>query len=276
MKKQNTWKTIIIGGLATVAVAAVVIVWSGNRTEDNPNAGLESTNQQLEGTKETDSLVALDPEDVLTRPSQKEDKTEEETENPLHDRWEVDPLPDESQVADKVPDNMDPVVIGPTNAPEAEAPETEEVAPVVGTQIHSLNFGEGQTMTWPVKGNIIQYYSMDTTVYFPTLEQYKCSPAIEIQSEAGTAVLAPADAKVVELGEDARIGHYVELEIGNGYRLILGQLTDLQVNKGDYVAQGTQIGSVAEPTRYFVVEGDHLYVCMYSGEDTVDPLDYLE
>lgn len=278
MKKMNKWLTVAIGGVLAVAVAAVVIVWSGNQTEEDPNAGLESTNQQLEGPKETDPIVALDPDDKLPRPSRTEDETEEETENPLHDRWEVDPLPDESQVADNsqkpedtAPDNSTPVVSGPT-----DAPETEEAAPVVGTPIHNLSFAEGQSMTWPVTGNIIQYYSMDTTVYFPTLEQYKCSPAIEIQSEAGTAVVAPADAKVVALGEDARIGRYVELEIGNGYRLILGQLTDLQVNEGDYVARGTQIAVVASPTRYFVVEGDNLYFQMYSGENTVDPLDYLE
>ena len=127
-----------------------------------------------------------------------------------------------------------------------------------------------------MKGNVIQYYSMDSTVYFPTLEQYKCSPAIQIQSEAGTPVTAPADAKVAGLGEDAKIGRYIELELGNGYGMIIGQLTDLQVSEGDYVARGTQIASVAAPTRYYVVEGDNLYVQMYCKENTIDPLDYLE
>lgn len=281
MKKMNKWLTVAVGGVLAVAVAAVVIVWSGNRTEENPNAGLESTNRQLEETKETEPILAVDPDDKQTRPSN-EEKTEEEKENTLPDRWEVDPLPEESQVADNsqkpddtVPGDSTPVISGPADTPDM-TPETEDAAPVVGTPIHSLSFAEGQTIGWPVKGNVIQYYSMDTTVYFPTLEQYKCSPAIEIQSEAGTEVVAPADAKVIALGEDARIGRYVELEIGNGYRLILGQLTDLQVNEGDYVARGTQIAVVASPTRYFVVEGDNLYFQMYSGEDTVDPLDYLE
>ncbi len=265
---------MIIGGIATVAVAAIAIVWSGNRTEEEPNAGLESSNQQLEVPETTVPVLENDPVDVPTRPAE----SEAETDAPFQDRWEVDPLPEESQVADNVqkPEDSKPVVQTPViSGPESGA-ETEDAAPVVGTQIHSLNFAEGQTMVWPVKGNVIQYYSMDTTVYFPTLEQYKCSPAIEIQSEVGMPVVSPADAKVIKLGEDVRIGRYVELDLGGGYRLILGQLTDLQVNEGDYVARGTQIAAVAAPTRYYVVEGDNLYFQMYRGEDTVDPLDYLE
>ena len=151
-----------------------------------------------------------------------------------------------------------------------------EAAEAAGNQVYSLNFADGDTVGWPVQGNVIQYYSMDTTVYFPTLEQYKCSPAIEIQSEAGTMVASPANGKVAEVGEDARIGNYVRLEIGNDYQLILGQLTDICVTEGDYVARGAQIGTVAEPTRYYVVEGDNLYFQMLHGEETVDPLDYLE
>ncbi|MBQ4563550.1 MAG: peptidoglycan DD-metalloendopeptidase family protein [Lachnospiraceae bacterium] len=272
MKKVNTWLTVAIGGVLTVIVAVVVIMWSGNWTKENPYGSQESTDRQIEANDQTDAVLKDDREEETKRPTN-------ETKNPNHETWEVEPLPEETEVADNTqkPENSKPVISTPVvTDPTVGEPETEEAKPVIGTPVVSLDFREGQALVWPVEGNVIQHYSMDTTVYFPTLEQYKCSPAIEIQSEAGTPVIAPANAKVVEAGEDARIGRYVRLDIGNGYQLVLGQLTDLMVMEGDYVAQGTRIGAVAVPTRYFVVEGDNLYFQMYRGEETVDPLDHLE
>ncbi len=58
-----------------------------------------------------------------------------------------------------------------------------------------LDFTESDRLLWPVQGNVILGYSMDTTTWFPTLEQYKCNPANVIQSEVSTPVSAPADAR---------------------------------------------------------------------------------
>ena len=53
-----------------------------------------------------------------------------------------------------------------------------------------LNFSEETQMEWPVNGNILLDYNMDQTVYFPTLDQYKLSPAIAVQAAEGAPVLA--------------------------------------------------------------------------------------
>ena len=57
-------------------------------------------------------------------------------------------------------------------------------------------------------------YSMETTTYFPTLDQYKCNPALIIQGEVSTPVTAPADALVSGIGTNEEIGNYVVLELG--------------------------------------------------------------
>lgn len=272
MKKQNTWMTIALGGLVTVTVAAVAIVWSGTRTEENPDIALESTNRPDTGNKYTEELFNEEGA-AAAEPTEKEN----EEDQVVYGTWEVNEeilssfLERESEAA---AENASPL---PEQVIEV-VPETEdaEAAEAAGNQVYSLNFASGETVGWPVRGNVIQYYSMDTTVYFPTLEQYKCSPAIEIQSEAGTVVSAPANARIAEVGTDAKIGGFVRLELGNDYQIILGQLTDICVSEGDYIARGAQIGTVASPTRYYVVEGDNLYFQMLHGEETVDPLDYLE
>lgn len=73
---------------------------------------------------------------------------------------------------------------------------------------------------------------MDATVYYPTLNAYKVSPAVLIQSEAGTPVKAPAEGIIRQMGYNQEIGNYVILELGNGYELTLGQLADLQAAAG--------------------------------------------
>ena len=44
----------------------------------------------------------------------------------------------------------------------------------------TVNFTDNDTLTWPVAGNVILDYSMDSSIYFPTLKQYKYNPALVI------------------------------------------------------------------------------------------------
>ena len=54
-------------------------------------------------------------------------------------------------------------------------------------------------MEWPVNGNILLDYNMDQTVYFPTLDQYKLSPAIAVQAAEGAPVLASVPGTVYSI-----------------------------------------------------------------------------
>ena len=117
---------------------------------------------------------------------------------------------------------------------------------------------------------------MDTTTYFPTLDQYKCSPANVIQSEVSTPVLAPANARVMEIGCNEEIGNYVRLDMGNGYTALCGQLKEILVEVNEYLQSGDALGYVAEPTKYYSVEGVNLYFELLKDDKPVDALDYLE
>ena len=126
-------------------------------------------------------------------------------------------------------------------------------------QAVTLNFGGQRTLQWPVKGNVVLDYSMETTVYFPTLDQYKCNPALIIQGDISDPVSAPADARVLESGSNEEIGNYVVLDLGNEYTAVCGQLKDIQVAENEYVTKGTLLGYVSEPTKYYSIEGNNVY-----------------
>ena len=95
-----------------------------------------------------------------------------------------------------------------------------------------LNFSDASRMQWPVRGNVLLDYSMDQTIYFPTLDQYKCNPGIVIQSDVSTPVAAPANARILEVGSNEEIGNYVVMDLGNEYTATCGQLKEVCVAQG--------------------------------------------
>lgn len=151
-----------------------------------------------------------------------------------------------------------------TEAAALEDPPADEAGAAAGDSL-VLDFTESDRLLWPVQGNVILGYSMDTTTWFPTLEQYKCNPANVIQSEVSTPVSAPADARILEVGVNEEIGNYVRLDLGNGYQAVCGQLKEIPVVENEYVSRGDVLGYVAEPTKYYSLEGASLYLSCFPG-----------
>lgn len=155
--------------------------------------------------------------------------------------------------------------------PEADTEEAEMAGNVLNAGYSSEN-----AMSWPVRGEVIMDYSMDKTIYYPTLQEYKCNPSILIQSEEGTDVAAAFSGTVADVYHDAQLGTVVEMSLGNGYEAYYGQLENVDVAVGDTVRQGQIIGTVSTPTRFYSIEGSHLNFRVTRDGEPVDPLDYLE
>lgn len=134
-----------------------------------------------------------------------------------------------------------------------------------------LHFAETDKLTRPVSGEILMHYSMDGSIYFATLDQYKYNPAVMFSAAEGSVVTACAEGKVVSVYDDAQIGHAVTLDLGDGYEATYGQLKDIEVKKGSYVNAGETIGSVAAPTKYFSMEGANLYFQLTKDGAAVNP-----
>ena len=111
----------------------------------------------------------------------------------------------------------------PEDAAEKEGTGTkaqETDAPAISTAMQpTLSFGDTDTLVWPVVGNVLINYSMDKTVYFPTLDQYKYNPAIVIAANEGDMITAAAAGKVTSVFEDPQIGQAVTMDLGNGPNL---------------------------------------------------------
>ena len=195
------------------------------------------------------------------------------------------------QVGDNTGEGTDPATTGSevqvgdnTEVPDVQKPEiqvgdnTEEPTEVLSPALiaEQLKFDKSAGLIWPISGQVIIPYSPDHGVYFQTLDQFAVSEAIVLSSAVGTEVKAAAKGVVTSIVEDVRTGTTVTLALGNDTSLVYGQLDVADLKEGDVLEAGEKIGTVAEPTRYYVVEGPNLYFKVVEGETSVDPTALLK
>ena len=169
--------------------------------------------------------------------------------------------------------NTDEVQETTSNAVNSEEAKEENNAVATSGKSTNLTFNEEEGLLWPVDGNVIMDYSMSSVIYFQTLDQYKCNPAIIIQAEVGEEVLNAAKGIVSDISYNEETGNTVTVSIGDGYKVIYGQLDEnLNVKEGQTVSEGTAIGKIAEPTKYYVKEGTNLFFEVLLEDETVNPM----
>ena len=127
-------------------------------------------------------------------------------------------------------------------------------------------------LAYPVQGEIVMPYSVDSAIYDPTLNQYRTSDSISISAAAGDVVQAAEKGKVQEITKDEEKGTSVVIEHDNGWLTTYSQLAeDVSVKTGETVEKGQIIGMVGEPTKYTVALGSHVEFGVSKDGETVDP-----
>ena len=228
-----------------VAVIAIAGAYTFNNYKKQMNEQVAKAEDQAEELTEDKSKEAATDDIVLPEEDDKEEDgaQEEQTETPQ-----------ETPAQD--------------GAEGGEAPASGAAADVW--------FSEDSTLTWPASGAVLIGYSMDQTVFFSTLEQYKYNPALIIGGEVGETISASAAGIVTNIEDTAQTGTTVTLDMGNGYSAVYGQLTDVPLSVGDYVASGETVGILNEPTKYYSVEGPNLYFEILKDGTPVDPMNFME
>ncbi len=171
-------------------------------------------------------------------------------------------------------------------APASETPDSEaasscidsEATPVSASTatILGYSFNEESSLMWPTTGNVILNYNMTNTIYFPTLDVYRCNPAIVIGADEDSVVSAAADGIVISVYETSETGLTMEIALGDDYVMTYGQLKNPVVGVGSQVKRGDVIASVAAPSQYYTVEGSNLYFRLDKNGTSVNPMDYID
>lgn len=149
---------------------------------------------------------------------------------------------------------------------EGQEPEQELVADT------PLFFSEEDSLALPVIGDVLLDYSMDKAVYHATMQQYHYNPALVVAASEGQTITAAADGIVSDVYYDSQTGNTIRFDLGNGYMLTYGQLSDISLKAGDHVAACDVVGKVAKPTIYYTQEGTNVYYKLTKDGVPIDPL----
>lgn len=233
----------------------------------------EANSQHVENTGEEKGLRTRlsqdeesDEEDEKEKAAkEKDDKKTESAKKSESKKSEPAEKKEEAEEAGMFDETVDTAMSGDV---QAEAIST--------TVQPDLDFKEEDGLVWPIVGDVLVNYSMDRTIYFPTLDQYKYNPAIVIAATQGETISAAADGRVTSVSYDPTIGNTIVMDLGNGYELTYGQLENITVSEGSYVNVGDGIGTVASPTKYYSIEGTNVYFKLTKDGVPVNPMSKLQ
>lgn len=272
-------------GLGLVAILAVVAVYTmgqsgGKLAKDDTDVKQASEYAKIqeespENTQETagdiDKELVKEENHTITGESVKTPVDLEDMENgEIAATGETDSSDDEENTG-KTDDNATDV----EEESAKNAAQKGDSVPVTA-DTGELNFNSEKTIGWPVSGSVILPYSMETTVYFKTLDQYRCNPGMLISAGNGTTVQSVFLGKVTKVTSDNTYGNMVTMYLGNDYSVTYGQLDTVYVKEGDYVKAGESVGTIGNPTDSFTEEGSHLFFEMTKGDTPVDPILFME
>ncbi len=106
--------------------------------------------------------------------------------------------------------------------------------------------------------------------------QYKYNPAILIAGEVGEDIVSAREGVVTSIKKDAQTGTTVTVSIGDGYEIVYGQIGEVCVEQGETLSKNEIIGYLAEPTKYYSVEGCNLYFQLLKDGEPLNPMNFFD
>lgn len=256
MMKKGTITRIIVNGVLLAAIIALGITLFQSKPQTK-EAVPETENTEELAEAEEEPSVDADTNDVQANLEESADTSDEASEPSVTE--EETPVETEET----------------TDNPDSETSSEEETQSTSASVLPQVNFTEASLMQWPVEGELMMDYSMENTTYFSTLDQYKLNPAIVVKAVVGAPVKAASNGTITSIADTAKTGTTLTMDMGNGYQSVYGQLTDLLVEEGQTVKEGTILGYIAEPSKYYSIEGSSLYFAMTKDDQPIDPITYL-
>ena len=101
---------------------------------------------------------------------------------------------------------------------------------------------------------------------------YEFHPGMDIDGERGSIVVAPANGTVIKSGWQGGYGNMIEIDHGNGLTTRYGHLSRINIQVGDTIGRGQEIGLVGSTGRS---TGPHLHFEIRLNDKAINPRRFL-
>lgn len=198
--------------------------------------------------------------------------TGEQEEQPVGGTASITVTPAPTPVATVTP--VKPTVTA-TPRPTATVPAVA-ATPSATVQPTSTPRSAPTSLTWPVQGEVLTNYSVESLAYDVTMADWRTHAGVDIAAAAGTEVRAPASGVVVEVTEDVMLGTTVVIDHGGDLTTTCANLASVPtVEVGDEVTVGDIIGSVGNTAIAESALASHLHFSVEREGQSVDPMELL-
>ena len=271
--RRNQYKIAAVCVVAAALGLVGVYMYTGRGTEPDPQqqkqAALEETEEtgkkvvaKKETEEDTEQKKSVSASTVI-KPKKKQEKAKTKTKTENENETKTDTAQADSDALAEQEKETEQTV--PTSAEAVSAPAAVE-----------LHFDTDAGLLWPVEGSVLLGYSMDQTVYFSTLDQYKYNPAVIISGNVNDKVKSAANGRIIDISTNEVTGCTVTMDMGDGYTAVYGQLKEVPYEVGAYIEAGNTIGFVSEPTKYYALEGSNVYFALQKDGNPVDPAGFFQ
>lgn len=190
------------------------------------------------------------------------------------------PKPSASAPASPSPTPSEPVLPKVTppavTSPSPSPSPSPSASPAPSTPPPAPSRPAALVYTWPVKGELLADFSLETLAYDVTMGDWRTHSGIDIAAAPGTTVLAAADGAVSQIFEDDLMGTTVVIDHGEGITSTYANLQSVPtVEVGDQVYTGSVIGAVGATAIAESGRASHLHFEMSKNGLAVDPELYL-
>lgn len=133
-------------------------------------------------------------------------------------------------------------------------------------------------LVWPVNATHVSTYFHDEEYFKALGSQHE---AVDLPMPQGSDIVAPASGYVYFIHKPTPGGYgYVALKHANGFVTVYGHISEVLVNKFDFVDAGKLFaktgGAPGTPGAGPMTSGAHLHFELYKNRESVDPLRFLD
>ena len=270
-------------GVAVVSIGAITaVVLTTSRDSDLTDADMPAQMQEVLG----EDVVIIPNNNLEEAPILSGELVEENYHSTAEEVVDFIEVEETENIVEQVTPEVEEVVIVDD---EEEAIVSETFSSTTADPNELPFFAEGDTLLWPVAGEVIVPYRDDTTKHWfsTALQQTMRTYGVCISAKEGEGIKSPAKGTIVDIVSDSstlpttkyvgNIGEVIIMDFGNGYRAEIG----IQGGKADkeligQVVEAAQvIGTVGNGTGPFADMSYNVYMQIRHNDEIVDPTTML-